>query len=508
MNNIARDFSNIYQDNVFIDVVSDSILPEGWPVEYAVWHSFDGGKQIESVEVLGTGSIEGNDSIEIEPAKLKFLRVFQDQKKGTAGLTVQLLGGGSSSIVSDLQAVPVLHEKIDWSERPQIQLQYMTEVIDTFNGSEQRISLRDKPRLSVVYQYSLFEADRYLFENKYMSQGGKVLLPLWPFQSTCDFNGNTATLLSNNSYLQSADYLLISDGDGYTIARVEKRAGLAVSLFFLVEKTLKNEALAVPLFPASFSNESNSTTLSNFYETHSVSFNVDELSLNLPEIDIETLESIPDFIEYDAEYNEYYTQNEKFILPFSPNRAVDISTKYARLREQFDPGIGLRYEHERTNGAIRTFNFTFQFFSETDRQRFDNFARMVQGAQREFYCESPSYGFDIVSNIPEASKTITVKDSKAVFNSSTAATAISISLYNSEKIYRKVDSVTDNPDGTQTITVNQEIPETALEQIVCATPLFLSRFEADDFLYNFDTTEISTITKTIKQIIHAEHVRY
>jgi len=508
MNNIARDFLDIYKDNVFIDVVSDTVLPENWPVEYAVWHSFDSGKQVESVEVMGSGSVDGNISEAFEARKLNFLRVFQDQKKQTAGIKVGLLGGGSSSVVSDLMVIPVLHEKIDWSEKPKIQLQYMTEIIDTYNGAEQRISLRDKPRLSVVYQYSLFETDRYLFENKYLSQGGKVLLPLWTFQSTCEFNGSTATLQSNNSYLQCADYWLISDSEGHTVARVEKRNGLVASLFFLVEKTLKNGSLVAPLFPASFSNESNSTTLSNFYETHSVSFNIDELSLNLPEIDLETLESIPDFIEYDADYDEYYTQNEKFILPFSPNRAVDISTKYVRLREQFDPGMGLRYEHERVNGAVRTFNFTFQFFSEADRQRFDDFARTVQGAQREFYCESPSYGFDIVSDILDASKTITVKDSKAVFNSSTAATAIAISLYTNEKLYRKIDSIVDNGDGTQTITVNQELPPTALEQIVCATPLFLSRFEADDFLYNFDTTEISTITKTIKQIIHAEHVRY
>lgn len=508
MNNIARDFLDIYKDNVFIDVVCDDVLPDGWPVQYAVWHSFNGGKQIESVEVLGSGSVDGNITEEFEASKLNFLRVFQDQKKQAAGIGVRLLGGGSSSTVLDLMAMPVLHEKIDWSEKPQIQLQYMTEIIDTYNGAEQRISLRDKPRLSVVYQYSLFETDRYLFENKYLSQGGKVLLPLWPFQSACDFNGNTATLQSSNSYLQCSDYWLISDNDGYSIARVEKQEGLDASLFFLVEKTLKKGSIAVPLFPASFSNESNSTTLSNFYETHSVIFNVDELSLNLPEIDLETLESIPDFVEYDADYDEFYTQNEKFILPFSPDRSVDISTKYARLREQFDPGMGLRHEYDRTNGAVRTFNFTFRFFSETDRQRFDDFARIVQGAQREFYCESPSYGFDIVSDILEASKTITVKDSKTIFNSSTAATAIAISLYTNEKLYRKIDSIVDNGDGTQTITVNQELPSTALEQIVCATPLFLSRFEADDFLYNFDTTEISTITKTIKQIIHAEHVRY
>ncbi|MDH0145135.1 hypothetical protein N7335_01880 [Stutzerimonas stutzeri] len=508
MNNIARDFSNIYQNNVFIDVVSDSVLPEGWPVEYAVWHSFDSGKQIESVEVLGAGGVEGNDSEEFKASKLKLLRVFQSQKKETAGLTVQLLGGGIISIVSEVHVVPVIYEKIDMSERPQIQLQYMTEIIDTFNGSEQRVSLRDKPRLSAVYQYSLVDADRYIFENRYMSHNGKVLLPLWPFQIPCKIEGNVATLLTNNNYLKCADYWLLFDSNEYSIAKVESRASLAASLFFLAEKTLEKDSIAVPLFLASFSNENNSTTLSNCYETHSVSFNIDELSLNLPEIDIETLESIPDFIEYDAEYNEYYTQNEKFILPFSPDRSVDISTKYARLVEQFDPGMGLRHEHERTNGAVRTFNFTFRFFSETDRQTFDDFARMVQGAQREFYCESPSYGFDIVSDILDASKTITVKDTKAVFNSSTAATAIAISLYTNEKLYRKIDSIFDNGDGTQTITVNQELPATALEQIVCATPLFLSRFEADDFLYNFDTTEISTITKTIKQIIHAEHVRY
>ena len=145
------------------------------------------------------------------------------------------------------------------------------------------------------------------------------------------------------------------------------------------------------------------------------------------------------------------------------------------------------------------------FFSEEDRQQFVDFAKLTKGAQREFYCEAPYFGYEVIS---AAGKAIVIKDSKLVLNAGTSAPAITLSLYNGTRLYRKISSVTNNNDGTQTLNLLEDIQTLTAEDIDYAAPLFLSRFESDDFTFNFETDQISTITKTIKQLIHAEHTRY
>lgn len=508
MNKISIDYLNTYKDNAFLDLVSGEIIPEGWPNEFSFWHSFSGAKSIENVLVDGDGSIVADYPAVVRARKPTVFRVFQDQRKKHAGLAVSLVGGGAASASAGVSVVPVLNDRIDWTQRPQLLSQYMTEVIETFGGAEQRVALRDEPRLSATTQFSLCETDRHLFEEKYLSVDGMVMLPLWVFQSACVLDKSIATLATSNRFLESADYWLITGGSDNAVVKVNPNPDGTFDCFFLVEKTLKKDTLAVPLFPAILSQESNSRVLSNFFESHNITFDIDQSHNNIKHEEVEDFDFIYDEIEYAEENDQLYEENVKYILPFSPDRSVDISVKYDRLRDVFDPGLGIKSIKLRSNGSIRTFNYTFKFFNENDRQRFDDFVHMMRGAQREFYCESPTHGYQITADIQDQSKTITVKGKLINNERNTSAPALAITLYNNKKLYRKIESVVGNGDGTQTITVTQELPEIKLGDIVCVNPLYLTRFEADDFLYTFDTNEVSTITKTIKQIIYAEHVRY
>ena len=62
-------------------------------------------------------------------------------------------------------------------------IQYLTEVIESFDGTEQRIALRDQPRVSLTYQYLLDDSSLAEFDIKYGNFGGKLIVPMWAHAS-------------------------------------------------------------------------------------------------------------------------------------------------------------------------------------------------------------------------------------------------------------------------------------------------------------------------------------
>ncbi|WP_374415258.1 hypothetical protein [Ectopseudomonas oleovorans] len=505
MNKIAGGFADIYKNNVFVDVVSDHYVPDNQKIEFSVWHTFAGKKTLSDVQLLNAAGLDGFDGGEFGIREPKFLRVFQNQKKQPTGVRATVTGGSVAESFSDFEVMKLVDNRIDWSVSPSIRVQYMTEVIEAFDGTEQRIALRDKPRITAEFQYSLFDTDRYIFDNEIISQRGRVLIPLWPMQAKCVASSEGITLENGNEFLSSCEFMLITSGVESEIVSIEARQGLAFSCILLVLKNSSEELTAIPVFPASLSNENTSKIASNFYETRTLSLDIDPESVDFYAPDETKFTHIYDRVEWDEDLQRYIRGNKKPVLTIRYDRSADITANYALLKASFDPGFGLKHDHERAPGAYRTFNFEYKFFSEEDRQQFVDFAKITKGAQREFYCEAPYFGYEVIS---ASGKSIVIKDSKLTLNTGTSAPAITLSLYNGTRLYRKIDSVTNNNDGTQTLNLLEDIQALTSEDIDYAAPLFLSRFESDDFNFIFETDQISTITKTIKQLIHAEHTRY
>lgn len=48
-----------------------------------------------------------------------------------------VVGGAVAEAVSDFEVMKLVDNRIDWSVSPSIRVQYMTEVIEAFDGTEQ-----------------------------------------------------------------------------------------------------------------------------------------------------------------------------------------------------------------------------------------------------------------------------------------------------------------------------------------------------------------------------------
>ncbi|WP_083269452.1 hypothetical protein [Pseudomonas salomonii] len=495
----AGGWSDVFFDNVFISpaVIDAGLVTGDETYEFAIWHSYRSSLELLGVKEFGGARVElsGTKSGEVSSFVSSKYQVFLNQSNGDTSYKAAFDFGQAGSYNFNLTASQaiVLHFPIDWSMQPELRTSYLTEVIESWNGAEQRISLRDQPRLSATYQFGLTDADQYLFGNLLGNFSGQYLVPLWPYQSelaepVSRFDSK-ATVTDLSAWVVPGCRVMLSDADMWEICLVASVAGMEVAFSDLVKKNYRSGARLVPVSQAWINDEVSSVAHGMNVEVTGASFDFDEVELLRP-----------------APVDDFSIFNDRRVLDIRPDRSRDCTLQYKRLRETLDPSIGGRYIHDRIQGAIKYLQFSWRFFDPKSRKRFDDFAELERGAQGEFYIESPLVAMHLVKDIEAPTLEITIAEAnyKNFLKSNTFAPAIALKLYNGTVLYRNVDSAIQGQDRTEVVTLQEPVNDIRMEGVEYIAPLFLGRFESDEFAHIFDTPSDSSITKIIKQLIYVD----
>lgn len=492
-------WGDVFFDNVFVspEAIDAGLVTGDETYEFSIWHSYR-----SSLELLGVTEF-GGESVDLAGTKVgsvnsvvstKYL-VSLNQTTGDTSYRAAFDFGPAGSYDFNLTASQaiVIHFHIDWSMQPELRHSYLTEVIESWNGAEQRISLRDQPRFSATYQYGLTDADQYLFGNLVGNFSGKHLVPLWPYQSelaapVSRFDSK-AVVSELSGWVVPGCRVMLSDADTWEVCLVASVADGVVTFSDLVKKNYRSGSRLVPVSQAWVSEDVPSTAHGMDVEVTQASFDFDEVELLRPE-------PVDDFTIF----------NERRVLDIRPDRSKDCTLQYKRLRETLDPSIGRRYIHDRVQGAVKYLQYSWRFFDQSSRKRFDDFAELERGAQGEFYIESPLVSMSLAKDIEAATLEITIGEAnyKNFLKSNTFAPAIALKLYNGTVLYRNVESATQGLDNTEVVTLKESVENIQVDDVEYIAPLFLGRFESDEFAHTFDTPADSSITKIIKQLIYVD----
>ena len=499
MNQIAKSFGTFFFDSIFLTPASTDagVVVPGAEFSFELWHSSTDARALSGVTESGAFGVvlSGIKSGTLYSFASTPYVVSLSQAVGVIDYQASFDFGTGSAYGFNLTGsmALVMPERIDWSTRPEMSIQYLTEVIESFDGTEQRTALCDTPRCSLSYMYSMTDEQQYRFDNKLATSSGSMLAPLWPLQcqvSRAVSAGDASIALETiNAHVGASDTLLISEGDESEVVSIESVSGGTVTLKYLAKKTFSTNAVVLPVRIAYPSDESNSTSLLRGFDQHSITYDLDETMALKP-----------------APVDDFERLNSRPVFPFRPDRSKDVTTQYNRLRETLDPLIGARSIYDRARGIVKVLGQTFTFFSEAERQRFEDFAEIMNGAQGEFYIEGPGQAFELSEDIVVPTYKLKINSSgySNFANSRSLATNIAIKLYNGTTIYRTILNATSNPDGTETITTKELTNSLKISDIETIVPLYLARFDSDEFRYIFDTGEVSTITKNIRQLLYAD----
>lgn len=495
----AGTWGDVFFDNVFVSpaTIDAGLVTGDETYNFLIWHSYR-----SSLELLGVTEF-GNESVDLAGTKAGSVTSFVSTKylvslNQTNGDTTYRAAfdfgpAGSYDFKLTASQAIVLHFPIDWSMQPELRHSYLTEVIESWNGAEQRISLRDQPRLSATYQYGLADTDQYLFSNLVGNFSGQYLVPIWPMQSelaepVARFD-SMAVVSDLSDWVVPGCRVMLSDGDTWEICLVASVAGLEVAFSDLVKKNYRSGARLVPVSQAWINDEVSSVAHGISVEVTGASFDFDEVELLRPE-------PADDFTIF----------NGRRVLDIRPDRSRDCTLQYKRLRETLDPSIGRRYIHDRVQGAIKYLQFSWRFFGQKSRKRFDDFVELERGAQGEFYIESPLVAMQLVKDVNAPTLEINIANAnyKNFLKSNTFAPAIALRLYNGTVLYLNVKTAIDGLDNTEVVTLEESVENIKIEDVEYIAPLFLGRFESDEFAHTFDTTADSSTTKIIKQLLYAD----
>lgn len=495
----AGTWGDVFFDNVFVSpaTIDAGLVTGDETYNFSIWHSYR-----SSLELLGVTEF-GNESVDLAGTKAgsvtsfvstKYL-VSLNQANGDTSYRAAFDFGPAGSYDFKLTASQaiVLHFPIDWSMQPELRHSYLTEVIESWNGAEQRISLRDQPRLSATYQYGLADTDQYLFSNLVGNFSGQYLVPIWPMQSelaepVARFDSK-AIVSELSAWVVPGCRVMLSDADTWEVCLVASVAGGVVTLGDLVKKNYRSGSRLIPVSQAWINEDVSSTAHGMNVEVTGASFDFDEVGLLCP-----------------APVDDFTIFNRKRVLDIRPDRSKDCTVQYKRLRETLDPAIGRRYIYDRLQGAVKYLQFSWRFFGHRARKRFDDFAELERGAQGEFYIESPLIAMHLAKDVeaPTLEITIVQANYKNFLKSHTFAPAIALKLYNGTVLYRNVENAIQGQDNTEVITLQEPVNNIRIEDVEYIAPLFLGRFESDEFAHTFDTTADSSTTKIIKQLLYAD----
>ncbi|MGG5290022.1 hypothetical protein [Pseudomonas shirazensis] len=495
----AGGWGDVFFDNVFVSpaVIDAGLVTGDESFEFSIWHTYR-----SSIELQGIAEF-GGDSVELTGTKSGSVNAFEstkylvslNQTNSDTSYRAAFDFGSAGSYDFKLSAshAIVLHFQIDWSMQPELRHSYLTETIESWSGIEQRISLRDQPRLSATYQFGLADADQYLFSNLVGNFSGRYLVPLWPFQSelaepVSRFESK-AIVSDLSAWVVPGCRVMLSDADTWEVCKVASVAGREVVFGDLVKKNYRSGSRLIPVSQAWIGEDVSSVAHGMDVEITGVSLDFDEVELLRP-----------------APVDNFTMFNNRRVLDIRPDRSKDCTIQYKRLRETLDPAIGRRFIHDRVQGAVKYLQYSWRFFDQSSRKRFDDFAELERGAQGEFYIESALVSMRLAKDIEAATLEITIGEAnyKNFLRSNTFAPAIALKLYNGTVLYRNVDSATQGQDNTEVVTLQEPVENIKIDDVEYIAPLFLGRFESDEFAHTFDTPADSSITKIIKQLIYVD----
>lgn len=492
-------WGDVFFDNVFVSpaTIDAGLVIGDETFDFAIWHSYRSSLELLGVTEFGGVSVDlaGTKAGSVSSFVSSKYQVSLNQTNSDTSYRAAFDFGPAGSYDFKLTAdqATVIHFQIDWGMQPELRHSYLTEVIESWNGAEQRISLRDQPRLSATYQYGLTDADQYLFSNLVGNFSGRYLVPIWPFQSelaepVSRFDSK-AIVPDLSARVVPGCRVMLSDAETWEVCLVASAADGEVTFSDLVKKNYRSGSRIVPISQAWISEDVSSMAHGMDVEVTQVSFDFDEVELLRP-----------------APVDDFAIFNDRRVLDIRPDRSRDCTLQYKRLRETLDPSIGRRYIHDRVQGAIKYLQFSWRFFDQQSRKRFDDFVELERGAQGEFYIESPLVGMQLAKDVEAQTLEITIAHAnyKNFLKSNTFAPAIALKLYNGTVLYRNVESATQGLDNTEVVTFKESVENIKIDDVEYIAPLLIGRFESDEFAHIFDTPVDSSITKIIKQLIYVD----
>jgi hypothetical protein len=395
-----------------------------------------------------------------------------------------------------IENYPVWSFEPEWSSSVSEMLEWLTDIMASPNGSEQRRTLRYFPRRSLEFSI-LTEADeRQLLDNMLVSFGGtRWYLPLWHEANLLDTTAasGSSTVVSddarNGSGIKVGSIVYFAGNDAYTYELAEV-ATLTANGFTTVSPLLRTWPAGTRVMPVC------SAELTDQPQLTPRTSNLVSAEIRFRVMDTWGDTTDDEASEFDSVYRDF------FVMAMEPDTRERSNIDYERKFVEIDNQTSVPY---RVDEAGRAFTLREFIWTLEGREEHAAFARMLQIMRgRAIPVWVPTFMDDFTPRLTITAGTDFIEVGRCGF---TAAGGprwdrqdIMIETVGGARIYRRIVSSTEGINGERLV-VDRAFEDTyTLADILRISAITLMRLNHDSITidHEVDNVGVSTVKATFR----------
>lgn len=300
-------------------------------------------------------------------------------------------------------------------ENARVTLAWLTDIMKSYDGTEQRISLRSVPRYSVSYLYTAFDSSigAYFDVTTHRAQSQKLMLPLWQhclhMPSAMAAKDNILTLQEPMDlfYFLHAPYVAfwknVTEWNVYGINRLQIKDGYGQ----LVLSDVLTEAWPVgtPFFPVTWAylaDESEKT----YFAAH-----IRDIEINY-EVLTSYFADLPAAIWQPEQTKYLRTYRDRDLWLYPPAWANDLKESVKRNSTRLDNQSGFFTFDRHTTQPERSREFDYVLLNRQEIRDFIRFLFRCRGRAVPFWYPSWTADFELIGDAATGESVLTVSSSE------------------------------------------------------------------------------------------------
>lgn len=371
----------------------------------------------------------------------------------------------------------------NWASPVETTVQFMTEIVRSRNGQEQRIAQRYEPRMGLEYDMAgRREANRDFQRQVYSNIREEIIMPVWSARAlVVAASGATVRVTEAQWWMEPGAILCVLHNRKAESAVIANRSGNTITLETPLADPWPSGARVYEGVIGRIEPKVTWTARTSEVSTIPLAFAV-------------TPGKEP--IHGTGAVGAVFDGKEVFDHPvnWASNGRMEIEDPRAVIDYEFGTHEVLH------NIAFPTITRRFEMLARSveDAKRLENFFRRHKGRQRSFYVANTQRDLLPVSGISAGAKTLIVEDREVAdyLNSNTVHRAIALKTPSGVR-YNRIESTTKG-SATTILSLRDAWPETVPERLLgkCSF-LNLANFGSDGFSLSWLSDRIATTTVTI-----------
>lgn len=371
---------------------------------------------------------------------------------------------------------------------------WLTEVFPSYNGEEQRFSLRQRPRIELEFTLTTYKEESRLLNSILFGWQSKLFtMPFW----------HDLSLLTSSINIGVSTIPVITYGHNF----IAGEPAILWSSYLDCEEVIVdtiNENSIVITGTTENSYSSGSLLLPARYGYIQKLLNLNDKTSNLREVKILFKCNPTDYLSINYSWEDF--DNHK-VFSFLPERTNDLKTSYNRIIDEFDSETGTISVFDRIDESSVIKNYEYKFSTYEEILQYKSFLLDTFGRRIPFWFLEETVDLKVNEDIGSTDTEIKIENISftTYIDSGDFRNRLYILLKDGTVFYREVENSVIDDEETETITIDtafgQDIEVNEIEYI---SYMLLGRLIDDsvEIKYNnINNCNSSFVVKGVKNVL-------